>query len=188
MVEPVDKNNIFDDYADSKITLDQAFNKSASWYTNKIREFSKITPRQMMGDTSMYTTKPRKGEIYSFFYDPKLKDSLPFYDTFPLVLPLSSDKTSFLGLNFHYISPKDRMALLKLLQKRGRGANKLVITWDTIVSFAASNYANYCIKRYLFSHMKSPLRRIETEDIPTALLIPVERFVKKRKQDVWKNR
>ena len=35
-----------------------------------------------------------------FFYDPKLKKKLPYYDTFPLVLPLENYSDGFLGLNF----------------------------------------------------------------------------------------
>jgi hypothetical protein len=181
-----ESSNIFNQYADSKITIQQAFNMSANWYTKKVAELRSITPNDLLKHKAMYTNQPVKGEMYCFIYDPKHKDTLPYYDTFPMVLPLSKDKDSFLGLNFHYISPKDRIFLLDAIRRHGKGTSRLNITWEIMAGWAGTKRADNCIKRYLFSHMRSPLRRIRTEDIPTALMIPVERFVKKRKQDIWK--
>lgn len=178
--------NIFHEYLDKRITLQQAYNMSASWYSSKIRELKSITQADLMRHKAMYTTKPKRGEIYCFGYDPKYKDTLPYYDTFPLVLPLSADDESFLGLNFHYLSPKDRFFLLQAIQKHGRGIHKMNVTWDIVASFANSKKVQHCLKRYLFSHMQTPMRRIRQEDIPTALLLPVEQFVKASKQTVWR--
>ena len=50
-----------------------------------------------------------------FIYDPKLKDKLPYYDTFPLVLPVEQYKDGFLGINLHYLSIPMRMRLLDRL-------------------------------------------------------------------------
>lgn len=178
--------NVFNEYAENRITLEQAFNRSASWYNARIRELIKIKPEDIMKQKSAFVTKPMKGEIYCFVYDPKHKETLPYYDTFPLVLPLSATRESFLGLNFHYIKPKDRFFLLDAIKKNGKGAHRLNISWDIVASFAGSKSAEPCLKRYLFSHMKTPLRKIRSEDIPTALLLPVERFVKESKQSVWR--
>lgn len=179
--------NVFNEYLENRITLRDAYNRSASWYKNRIQELSKITPADLLRHRSAFTTKPVKGEVYCFVYDPKHKDTLPYYDTFPLVLPLSSAGDSFLGLNFHYIRPKDRFFLLQAIKTHGRGKQGLSISWDVIADFAGSRSAQPCLKRYLFSHMRTPLRKIRAEDIPTALLIPVERFVKKDKQKVWRD-
>ena len=43
------------------------------------------------------------GRMSMFFYDPKFKNRLPYYDTFPLVLPLETMRGGFIGLNFHYL-------------------------------------------------------------------------------------
>lgn len=178
--------NVFDEYAENRITLQQAFNRSSSWYIERIKELSDIKPVNLLRQKSAFVNKPVKGEIYCFVYDPKHKETLPYYDTFPLVLPLSATRESFLGLNFHYISPKDRFFLLDAIKKNGRGIHRLNISWEIVASFAGTKNAEPCLKRYLFSHMKTPLRRIRAEDIPTALLLPVERFVKASKQSVWR--
>ena len=47
-----------------------------------------------------------------FFYDPKFKKTLPYYDTFPLVLPLETYNDGFLGINMHYLPIPLRVNLL----------------------------------------------------------------------------
>ena len=41
---------------------------------------------------------PFFGRLNMFIYDPKLKKKLPYYDTFPLVLPLENYNDGFLGI------------------------------------------------------------------------------------------
>ena len=48
-----------------------------------------------------------------FFYDPKLKP-FPYYDRFPLVLPLERFQM-VLGINFHYLPIPLRIRLLDRL-------------------------------------------------------------------------
>ena len=58
-----------------------------------------------------------KGKLFCFYYDPKGKADLPYYDRFPLVLVLEKYNDGFLGLNLHYLPIKYRVAFLdKLLQ------------------------------------------------------------------------
>lgn len=180
-------DNIFQEYLESRITIEQAFARSSSWYASKIKELSHITPEMVMKHKNMFTNSPKRGEIYSFVYDPKHKDTLPYYDTFPLVLPITQLNDGFLGLNFHYIRPKDRIYLLDAIRRHGKGKDKMMITWEIMAKWSGSKSAAPCLKRYLFSQMRSPLRRIQSKDIPTALLVPIERFVKANKQQVWRN-
>ena len=51
-----------------------------------------------------------------FFYDPKTKQ-LPFYDTFPLVLPFELIRGDVYRLNFHYLPYGLRFKLLEQLQQ-----------------------------------------------------------------------
>ena len=41
--------------------------------------------------------EPFFGRLNMFFYDPKYKKTLPYYDTFPLVLPLENYPDGFLN-------------------------------------------------------------------------------------------
>ena len=61
--------------------------KSASWYRNAV---SLIADRSSPSDlfaSGKLLGRPSGGRMSMFFYDPKFKNRLPYYDTFPLVLP-----------------------------------------------------------------------------------------------------
>ena len=70
--------------------------RSISWFQNKIREFGSPTSAQLIREGKRRST-PFFGKLNMFFYSPKYKDKLPYYDRFPLVLPLESFKGGFLG-------------------------------------------------------------------------------------------
>ena len=55
------------------------------------------------------------GKLNMFFYDPKLKQKLPYYDTFPLILPIEQYSDGFLGINLHYLPIPLRIRLLDRL-------------------------------------------------------------------------
>ena len=47
----------------------------------------------------------------------RLKDKLPYFDRFPVVIIIETYETGFLGINFHYIPPmKSREVLDGLLR------------------------------------------------------------------------
>ena len=52
------------------------------------------------------------GKMYMFLYDPKHKDTLPYYDSFPLIFPIEFYGDSFLGINLHYLPPVMRARMV----------------------------------------------------------------------------
>ena len=55
------------------------------------------------------------GQMFMFFYDPKNKQTLPYYDRFPLVFPIELYSDGFLGINLHYLPQKYRANLMDAL-------------------------------------------------------------------------
>ena len=88
--------------------------RSTQWYRDKIKEFGKPGAQQLIRDGKR-DNKPFYGKLNMFFYDPKFKKKLPYYDTFPLVLPLETYNDGFLGINFHYLPIPLRVKLLDKL-------------------------------------------------------------------------
>ena len=76
-------------------------NLSIEWYRKKMQEFGKPNGNQLIQDGKRGSS-PFYGLLNMFFYDPKLKEKLKYYDLFPLVLPLEKYRDGFLGINFHY--------------------------------------------------------------------------------------
>ena len=98
--------------------------KSVDWYRKNVAYLSnRITAAALMRSGKLNGI-PSKGRLNFFFYDPKYKQVLPLYDRFPLVLPLETIPGWFMGLNFHYIRPVQRVSLLNNLQRFATGGMK----------------------------------------------------------------
>ena len=75
--------------------------KSRTWFRQQATLLRKegIRPQRMYQYSGQYTTTVKPGNMYMFFYDPKTKDKLPYYDRFPLVFPFRKTENGFMGLN-----------------------------------------------------------------------------------------
>ena len=91
---------------------------SLTWYKRKVSELaSRISAGRLMREGKILKT-PGFNQLNFFRYNPKTKAILPYYDTFPLVMPIDTAKGGFLGINFHYLPIPLRMRLLETLAKR----------------------------------------------------------------------
>ena len=112
-----------------------------------------------------------------FGYDPKHKDRLPYYDTFPLILPLEPAKGGFIGLNFHYLPPLARVAFLRSLadtttDKKFDKRTRYNINWRN------NKFMKKTAKRYLFSQVRTSFLNITADEMAIAIFLPVARFKK----------
>jgi hypothetical protein len=135
---------------------------------------------------------PMIGHMYFYVYDPKWKNQLPYYDTFPLVIPIDYAPGGFIGCNFHYLPPMYRAVLLdSLLSFQGtmidtaRGTKEYVrVSYDLLKGLGKTEYKP-TIKRYLFSHVKTKYAMVDFSEWKNAVFLPGEQFQKASKQQVW---
>lgn len=132
------------------------------------------------------------GMMYFFVYDPKTKETLPYYDRLPLVLPIEMYHDGFLGLNLHYLAPNYRAILLDKLtgvatNKKFDERTRLRLSYDLLAGSKKYKLFEPCLKRYLYSHMKSKFVKIEASEWDIAIYLPVERFTKAKKEAVFKD-
>lgn len=60
--------------------------QSRAWFRQRARDIRRVNRKQLMQSNEVIrTSESVVGNMYMFFYDPKHKDTLPYYDTFPLV-------------------------------------------------------------------------------------------------------
>lgn len=122
------------------------------------------------------------GRMYFFVYDPKYKDTLPMYDRFPLVFPIEPYGNGFLGLNLHYLSPGERAALLGKLKEfssssRLTPTSRLRLSYDLLQGTKKlASLSRPCIKRYLFSHVRSKFIEMTPDEWEKAINLPVAQF------------
>ena len=160
--------------------------KSASWYRNAIGNLrSSPTARKLMSQGRL-NSRPSAGRLNLFFYDPKTKNKLPYYDIFPLVLPLEPIKGGFLGMNFHYLPYLLRFRLLERLQKFSDGgfksSTKMSVSYDIVKGI---NLVKPTLKKYLYGYVRSSFLRIDFDESALAAYLPVQRFVKAGTSKVW---
>ena len=144
------------------------------WYRNRIKELGTPSQAQLIRDGKI-TGRVNFGALNMFIYDPKLKNKLPYYDTFPLVMYLKPAEGGFYGLNFHYLPYALRARLLD-----AAGQDKLSVS-----AVENSRLTKPTIKRYLFGYTRSMFRRVDSEDNLTAIMLPVQRFKKASDTKVW---
>ena len=158
--------------------------KSLNWFRGKIEEFGKPGPLDLIRD-GRRTKSVNFGTLNMFIYDPKHKNKLPFYDTFPLVLPIGGAAGGFLGLNFHYLPIPARIRLLdRIVMPESRAVNVQVQRGE--VQGIITDYselrkirmAKAIVKHYLTGHVKSDFRAIGIDELVVAALLPVQRFRK----------
>ena len=172
--------SIFDEIRNLKSTGEEPF----QWYRNRIRELGTPTQRELLRDGKL-AGRYHIGRLNMFVYNPKYKDKLPYFDTFPLVLPIEKYDNGFLGLNFHYLPYALRVRLLDRLDRFTRGSKDDARILASYRALKNINIVKPTLKRYLNSKVRSRFRRIDSEDFLTALMLPVQRFRKSNVNKVW---
>lgn len=130
------------------------------------------------------------GGLYYFYYNPKHKDTLPYYDIFPLVIPLQKTSDGFLGLNLHYLPFRYRMMFLMKLEKFAirndqDEVSRYRVTYDILNASRRYREFKPCLKQYLYGHIRSRIIPVEPNEWDVAAALPVQQFKKATPQDVW---
>ena len=172
---------------------DQNQIRSVDWYRKQVQSLPNTfgSPAGVMrSNLGERDARPEVGSMYLYLYDPKTKKKLPYYDTFPLVLPFEDAKGGFYGLNLHYLPYGLRFELLEQLKrtKNTRTINQdtqFQLSWNLLKLASRFPAVQPTIKRYLYSQIRSRLLKINPQDWSTAAALPVEQFEGASKQTVF---
>jgi len=166
-----------------------------TWYRNRAAQIRNPQPTQIMrSDTSRLTNRLSQmsmGRMYMFFYDPKHKETLPYYDRFPLIFPYERTEDGFMGINLHYLPPNLRAALMDGLydlvsdERYDQDTRLKRLSYERLNSAARFRFFRPCLKRYLTRHVKSRFFEVNPSEWDIALFLRTERFEKKNKRSVW---
>lgn len=168
--------------------------EARDWYRDQAQGVARSSIQEerlirQMG-TDRYENRFRLGHMYMFIYDPKHKDTLPYYDRFPLIFPINRAKGGFLGMNLHYLPLQLRAKLMDSLYEvssndRYDETTKMRVSYDILNG--ASKYKEFkpTVKHYLASQVRTRLVYINPTEWDIALFLPTERFEKASKTQVW---
>lgn len=132
------------------------------------------------------------GEVFLYHYDPKWKAKLPYYDTFPLVIPIEFYDNGFLGLNLHYLPMNMRMSFLNRLIRLAAvapGTERVRMQISYSILKDSKRLINYipCVKRYLVDHIRGRMLKIQSHEWVIAYNLPIADFQKAGEATVWRD-
>lgn len=174
---------------------------SDKWLQKEITSVS-ASPNKVLGSVQDRLRGDRQlmiGNMYLFAYDPKHKKTLPYYDRFPLIIPVDSIKTGgkagssagFMGINFHYLHPTLRARLLDGLYSfvsndKMDATTRIQVSYELLKKTSKLRWFKPCVKQYLFSHMKSRFLWIDPKEWNMAVFLKLARFQKASEERVYK--
>jgi len=165
--------------------------QSQKWFQNKLKDLQVPSRKSLLKDTALdQTTRNIRGNMYMYFYDPKYKETLPYYDRFPLTIMVDGAPGGFYGLNLHYLNYGVRARflddLMGLAPKNIKDTSRLVkLRYNLLQSVRKYKEFKPCFKHYLGEHVVSNFARVPMTEWEIAIFLPVEQFKKKSKASVW---
>jgi len=180
----------------ASVGISQNFSReSISWFRQNAGNIQNVNAKKLLSDKdniAKYVTPKDIGKMFMYFYDPKLKEVLPYYDRFPLIFLINVDGQGFEGINLHYLAPQLRARLMDSLyslmnNNKYDQTTKLRITYDLLKGSSKFRYFKPCYKRYLFDHVQSNFVNVPVTNWDMALMLPTERFAKAPKSEVFQD-
>ena len=166
--------------------------KARTWYMNELKSM-RVNRQALLRDSeTIKKSRPLPGRMFMFFYEPKHKDTLPYYDQFPLIIMVESakPKKGFYGLNFHYLDYRKRAILLsRLLQysnnKKYDESTRLRLSYNLLKGASRLDAFKPCFKHYLPGQIRGQVKMVPADYWETALFFPSEQFKKETKVSVF---
>ena len=164
---------------------------AGDWFREKVKQAGASAKMKAVTPNQLLRRQPDDnillGKMFFYKYDPKFAKKLPYWDMYPLVFPFEKAPGGFYGLNLHYIPPRDRAVLMDNLNQYASN-NKYDQTTRLELSYRLlKRYGRAvpCVKRYLGDRIVSQTVRIDADEWEVAIFLPVERFQKASKGEVW---
>lgn len=165
--------------------------QSRDWFRKKVQNMRSINRRSLMREEEIiFQTTGGIGHMYMFFYDPKTKDTLPYYDTFPLIVFVKEIKGGFYGLNLHYLPMTLRAKFLDGLMdqtnnKKFDETTRFRLSYNYLQSASKLRYFKPCFKQYLTSHVSGRLAMVPSPEWEIATFLPTAQWEKAKQSTIW---
>lgn len=156
--------------------------QSREWFRKKVQNMRGINRRALMREEPI-EMRPRSavGSMYMFFYDAKHRDTLPYWDAFPLIVAVGPANKGFYGLNLHYLPIALRAKMLDSLMditnnKKYDETTKFEVSYEALQRIAKLKYYKPCFKHYLTSQVEGKLAYIPPPEWEIATFLPTAQW------------
>ena len=168
--------------------------EAQDWFRKKAQQMRRVNRMDLLQDDQVKLANrqnPLIGSMNMFFYDPKTKDTLPFYDRFPLAIIVGPAEKGFYGLNLHYLPPILRAKMLDALlditnNKKYDETTRFQMSYKMLQSSSKLRYFKPCFKHYLTAHVKSRLARVQAPELEIATFLPTASWEKSSATNVYR--
>jgi|TARA_B100000315_G_scaffold104704_1_gene96053 hypothetical protein len=167
--------SLFDDIKDTAAGREL----SIRWYQSRIGDLEGryLTAPSLIDEgisEERVTSRPTYWMMNMFRYFPLKGERLPYWDLYPLVLPLQRRSDGFIGLNFHYLPIAQRIKVLDRMKMYGvERTGRMKVSFPMIVDWKG---VKQMTRRYKAKRVKSLFLQIPLEDMLIGALLPVQRF------------
>ena len=164
--------------------------EASDWFAKKAKELGPVGKRVLSDSRLEDGSDTKSGDMVMYIYDPKLKKTLPYYDTFPLTIVVGPAKDGFYGINLHYLPPNIRAIFLDRLgdvvsNKKFNKTTKFRITYNLLKATKNYKYFKPCFKHYLTKHVSSKIAKVNAAEWNIAIFLQTAKFKKASEGKVW---
>jgi hypothetical protein len=129
-----------------------------------------------------------------FKYDPQTKDTLPYYDRYPVVILVGKPQgiDGFNAINLHYLPVALRIRFLDLLyseltDKTVDKNTKFSTYWTRLNRGTKKKFLPPMIKTYITDNIIGRIAQVYPNEWEIAAFLPFQRFFKKNQNIVWRD-
>ena len=164
--------------------------EAETWFKKNVKKLGKLGPNILKDERLTKVSPVRPGDMVMYTYNPKLRQTLPYYDTFPLTIVIGKAPGGFFGLNLHYLPPKIRAIFLDKLDdvvnnKKFDKTTRFKVTYKMLAATAKYKYFKPCFKHYLTKHVTSNVMKISAAEWNIAIFLETAAFRKKSTRYIW---
>ena len=158
--------------------------QSRDWFRRRVQRLTRINRDALMREDEINKTASHSyGSMFMYFYDPKHKNKLPYYDRFPLTIPVEPADGGFRGINLHYLPPVLRAKFLDALlnvtnNKKYDNTTKFRLTYRLLKGARNMRYFKPCLKHYLLEHVRSRFAEVPAPEWEIATFLPTAQWTK----------
>ena len=158
--------------------------ESHDWFRRRVQRLTRINRDALMREDEINKRASHSyGSMFMYFYDPKHKNKLPYYDRFPLTIPVEPADGGFRGINLHYLPPVLRAKFLDALlnvtnNKKYDDTTKFRLTYRLLKGARNMRYFKPCLKHYLLEHVRSRFAEVPAPEWEIATFLPTAQWTK----------
>ena len=158
--------------------------ESRDWFRRRVQRLTRINRDALMREDEINKRASHSyGSMFMYFYDPKHKNKLPYYDRFPLTIPIEPADGGFRGINLHYLPPVLRAKFLDALlnvtnNKKYDDTTKFRLTYRLLKGARNMRYFKPCLKHYQLEHVRSRFAEVPAPEWEIATFLPTAQWTK----------